>query len=64
MMKIYLIIRFVLISSRYMNPRSKRVCAMNGCDANILFALKAIMKERPYTAITISSVLTIIIFGY
>jgi hypothetical protein len=47
-----------------MNPRSKRVCAVNGCDANLMFAMKAIMKERPYFTILITLAVTIIFFGY
>ena len=37
---------------------------MNGCDANLMFAIKAIMKQRPYTSITISLIFTIFFFGY
>lgn len=37
---------------------------MNGCDANLMFAMKAIMKQRPYLAIGISLGFTIIVFGY
>lgn len=62
--RIYLFIRFGLVSSRFMNPRSKRICTMNGCEANLMFAMKAMMKQKPYLAIFVNSVLTIIVFGY
>jgi len=47
-----------------MNPRSKRVCGMNGCEADLMFAVKSIMKQRPFTGITISLAVTIVLFGY
>jgi len=47
-----------------MSPRSKRICAINGCDANLMFALKAFMKQKPYMTITASLVATILVFGY
>lgn len=42
--RIYILLRYVLIVSKFMNPRSKRVCVMNGCEADHMFAIKAIMK--------------------
>lgn len=62
--RIYLIFRYYLCASRYMNPRSKRVCLMNGCEADHMFALKAIMKETPYTFIAVSIGVSIVLFGY
>jgi len=40
----YLFLRCSLVVSKFMNPRSKRVCGMNGCEADLMFAVKAIMK--------------------
>lgn len=62
--RIYLILRYYLSVSKYMNPRSKRVCLMNGCEANHMFAMKAIMMELPFTFITISLTISIVLFGY
>jgi hypothetical protein len=42
--RIYILLRCMLVASKFMNPRSKRVCFMNNCEANLLFALKAYMK--------------------
>ena len=47
-----------------MNPRSKRVCSLNGCEADLHFAVKAMMKEKSFTAIFISVGATILLFGY
>lgn len=62
--RIYFFLRFTLIVSMFMNPRSNRVCVMNGCEADHMFAIKAIMKQMPYTFITITLVITIFLFGY
>lgn len=37
---------------------------MNGCHANHMFAVKALMKENPYWFICITIALTIYLFGY
>jgi hypothetical protein len=37
---------------------------MNGSEATHLFALKAIMKDRPYTVVVISLAVSIVLFGY
>jgi hypothetical protein len=62
--RIYLFLRCALVVSPFMNPRSKRVCYMNNCDASLLFAIKAYMKQRPYTGITIAVITTVLVFGY
>lgn len=63
-LRIYILIRYSLVASEFMSPRSKRICAINGCEANLMFAMKSIMKKRPYLTITISLAVTIIVFGY
>lgn len=63
-MRIYILIRFSLVASQFMNPRSKRICAINGCEADLMFAMKSIMKQRPYLTILIALAVTIILFGY
>jgi potassium intermediate/small conductance calcium-activated channel subfamily N protein 2 len=63
-LRVYLLIRFFLVTSRFMNPRSKRICAINGCDANLMFAMKAYMKQKPYQTIGVYLGLTVLIFGY
>ena len=62
--RIYIHLRYTLIVSKFMNPRSSRVCVMNGCEADNTFAIKAIMKQRPYIFITFTLSMTIFLFGY
>ena len=42
--RLYIVLRFILLISKFMNPRSIRVCVINGCSANHMFAMKAFMK--------------------
>lgn len=63
-LRVYLLMRFALIVSKFMNPRSKRIALMNGCSASHMFAVKALMKESPYLFIFITIALTIYLFAY
>ncbi|TNV81547.1 hypothetical protein FGO68_gene1047 [Halteria grandinella] len=60
----YIFVRYSLVASQFMSPRSKRICNINGCEANLMFAMKSIMKQRPYLAILIALLVTIFLFGY
>eukprot|EP00347_Sterkiella_histriomuscorum_P010295 403376853 len=62
--RIYLLCRYTLIMTQFMNPRSQRVCQMNGCEANSMFAIKSIMKQKPYTILWTTMVVSTVIFGY
>lgn len=63
-LRFYLPIRFILMITTFMNPRSQRICNMNGCEANYMFAIKALMKKIPYTVITISMSTSVVILGF
>ena len=63
-MRLYLAGRFLFYLSDFLNPRTQRVCAINGCESNSWFAMKALMKQRPFPIILGSLAMSIIIFGY
>lgn len=42
--RLYLPLRYSFYLSDFMNPRTQRVCAINGCTFDSLFALKGLMK--------------------
>ena len=54
----------ILYLSLFCNQRSQRICRIHGCDANILFAIKCMMKQRPYRVLIYSLIITTLIFGY
>lgn len=62
--RLYIVLRFILLISKFMNPRSIRVCVINGCSANHMFAMKAFMKQKPYVFISITLCVSIFLFGY
>ena len=47
-----------------MNPRTQRVCAMNGCHADSMFALKSLMKSKPIPVLLGSLMITGLVLGY
>ncbi len=62
--RIYLFGRWVLFQTSYMQPRSQRVCTMNGCEAELMYALKAIMREYPYLCIISTIITSILVYAY
>jgi hypothetical protein len=62
--RLYMVLRFFLVLSKFMNPRSNRVCTMNGCEANHMFAIKSIMKQNPFFFLTLTLIINIYLFGY
>lgn len=62
--RIYNVIRFVLYLTQFKNPRAQRICQMNGCHANSMFAIKSLMMQRPYEILFGSLFITTIIFGF
>ena len=62
--RIYLPCRFLFYMSEFMNPRTQRVCQIYSCNADSMFALKALMKQQPMPMLFGSLACTIIIFGY
>jgi hypothetical protein len=63
MIRIYLAIRSILTLSFFMGTRSQRVCHMSGTDASFMFAVKALMKKRPYTVLIVS-LFSVVLFGF
>lgn len=62
--RLYLVLKFVLYLTQFKNPRAQRICSMNGCDASSMFAVKALMKQKPYEILFFSLFVTTIIFGF
>ena len=62
--RLYLLVRFSFYLTEFMNPRTQRVCQMHGCESDSMFALKGLMKQKPYPILLSGLAITIIIFGY
>ena len=53
LLKLFFFFRAFMYFSRFTNPRSQRICSMNGCKANTFFAIKSLVAEQPYTLMLI-----------
>ncbi len=63
--RIQIIARFSLTClTDYMEPRAKRVCSMHGVEASFMYAVKAVMKAKPYSFLAISLLVSVSIPGY
>jgi len=62
--RILYLFKLFLYHTIWMNPRSARICAMNGCDADAFFAFKCVNKSNPYSTIIWSLILSTLVFGY
>lgn len=62
--RIYLIMKLYIYYTESLTPRSQRVCEMNGCDSDVMFAIKSIIKSQPYKFLLYSLTLTTFVFGY
>ena len=56
--------RFMLSISKYKNTRSQRLCTMQGTEATFMYAVKAVMKDMPYTFLFITLILPMVIGGF
>lgn len=57
--RIYQIIKALLLITYWTAPRAQRICWLNGCHPDYLFAVKAIMKEKPYQFLLISLLISV-----
>jgi hypothetical protein len=62
--RVYLLIKYFSFYSSWADDRAEKIC--NECNTlgGISFAIKAELKERPYTVVGVLMVFSIIIFGY
>ncbi|TNV83855.1 hypothetical protein FGO68_gene17092 [Halteria grandinella] len=63
-LRVYILFRYGLFKSSFMTPRASRMCNMVGCQADHMFAIKALMKQMPYSLLMVILILTIFLFGY
>eukprot|EP00347_Sterkiella_histriomuscorum_P023501 403334408 len=64
LIRLYLFVRFVLSFSRYRNTRMHRLCIINGSKAGFMFSIKAVKNDRPYSFITFSLLIPLVICSY
>ena len=63
-MRIHFLVICILSTSFYTEPRSQRVCAIYGADANEMYAVKAIMVNNSGLIVLLSTLVSMIMFSY
>lgn len=62
--RLYLPARLSFYVSDFMNPRTQRVCTIHGCKFSQFFALKSVVKEKPYPFFLTCLGISILTFAY
>ncbi|OMJ83124.1 hypothetical protein SteCoe_16045 [Stentor coeruleus] len=61
--RVYLMWRFFIQSSSWNSYKSDTICKSCNCEGGVNFAVKAELKERPYTIVASTMVISILVFG-
>ena len=62
--KAYLFLRVYEQYSRWTSENAQKICKKNRCNADITFLIKSELKYRPYTMVSVSMVIIIVILGF
>jgi len=62
-LRFYLILRLLPNLSIWTDIHSEDCCEMEGIEANYLFAVKCLLKEKPYQMLLVNFTLSILSFG-
>jgi hypothetical protein len=63
-LRVYLLFRYFASYSSWADDRAEKICHQCNATGGVAFAIKAELKERPYTTVGLLMTLSIIIFGY
>lgn len=62
--RVHFLLRTILSLSWYTEARAQRVCTIYGCDASYNFALKCMMKQNPWTVLSVMILVTLLMLSY
>ena len=63
-LRVYLLVRVFTTYSRWKNLESEESCEREGFQADFWFAIKSLMKQRPYLSIMFNFSVSVIVFGF
>ena len=63
-LRIHLLIRLLPNLSKWKDIHSEECCEAEGFEANFLFAIKSLLKEKPYQMLLINFAVSIITLGF
>eukprot|EP01017_Pseudomicrothorax_dubius_P034505 TRINITY_DN4741_c0_g1_i1.p1 TRINITY_DN4741_c0_g1~~TRINITY_DN4741_c0_g1_i1.p1 ORF type:complete len:215 (-),score=24.12 TRINITY_DN4741_c0_g1_i1:24-668(-) len=62
-LRVYLVARTFAIYSKWCNETAEDCCDSEGCEANTMFALKAVLKEKPYETLLVLMIISCVLLG-
>ena len=63
LLRVYLVLRIIPHISKWTDIHAEDCCEREGIQATSMFALKSLLKEKPYTMLFINFSVSIIVFG-
>jgi hypothetical protein len=63
LIRVYLVLRLFALYSKWTSKIADECCEPEGCEANTVFAIKAVLKDKPYTTLLLVMVSSTIVFG-
>ena len=63
LLRFYLVFRLFAQYSKWTNELAEECCEPEGCEANTIFAMKAVLKEKPFISLMILMTISTLIFG-
>jgi len=63
LLRFYLVFRLFAQYSKWTNDLAEECCGPEGCEANTIFVLKAVLKEKPFLSLLILMTISALIFG-
>lgn len=61
--RFYLVFRLFALYSKWTSKMAEECCELEGCEATTTFAIKGVLKDKPYKTLMIVMILSTIIFG-
>lgn len=62
-LRLYLCVRLIATMSQWTDVDSEEACEKEGFQADFYFAIKSVMKERPYVTILANFTVSTVVFG-
>ena len=62
--RVYKPIKFGFYFTQFNSMRSNRICSNNGCESNNMFALRAVVRQKPYTVVFLVLLMTVSVCAY
>jgi len=63
LLRCYLVCRLFALYSKWTGKVAEECCEPEGCEANTIFAIKAVLKDKPYSTLLIAMISSTIVFG-